>query len=427
MKSQLIKELEELQQAGVITPETAANIKAYYQLRESQAPKRMLMVFAILGAVLVGLGIILIIAHNWDDLSQPLKTFFAFIPLLLSQVLCAFALWRRPQSRTWRESAAVLLFFAVGACMALISQIYNIPGSLDTFLLTWMALYLPAIYLMNSSMGSLLYLIGITSYVSEAGYGTWQDNTPLLYWLLLLLAIPHYLWLLKKQPRGNFTTFHHWFIPGSLLVALGTLARDAEAYMFMAYLALLGVFYLIGNTNYLRDSKIRNNGYLVQGSLGTVGMLLALSFDWFWKDLAQTDISNWATAIEFWISMVMIAIGLVLLFRQRRFTSKDLMPQELIFILFVPVFFIGSVRPVLAQVLINVAVFLTGLLIIRKGARQDNLGVLNYGLLIITALVICRFFDTNISFVLRGLLFVSVGVGFFLANYFMIKNRKAHV
>jgi hypothetical protein len=65
-----------------------------------------------------------------------------------------------------------------------------------------------------------------------------------------------------------------------------------------------------------------------------------------------------------------------------------------------------------------------GVLYIRKGIRQDHLGILNYGLLIITALIICRFFDTKWSFILRGILFVMVGIGFFIANYQMLQKRK---
>jgi hypothetical protein len=45
-------------------------------------------------------------------------------------------------------------------------------------------------------------------------------------------------------------------------------------------------------------------------------------------------------------------------------------------------------------------------------------------LLIITALIACRFFDTDFSFVVRGLVFIGVGVGFFATNYYMIKKRK---
>ena len=90
---------------------------------------------------------------------------------------------------------------------------------------------------------------------------------------------------------------------------------------------------------------------------------------------------------------------------------------------FIPIFFIGTASTI-AVVLVNVLVFLLGVFTIREGARKNHLGLLNYGLLIITALIICRFFDTDLSFVARGLLFVGVGAGFFFANYWMIQKRK---
>jgi hypothetical protein len=39
-------------------------------------------------------------------------------------------------------------------------------------------------------------------------------------------------------------------------------------------------------------------------------------------------------------------------------------------------------------------------------------------------LVVCKFFDEDLSFITRGILFISVGIGFFVANYLVIKKRK---
>ena len=63
---------------------------------------------------------------------------------------------------------------------------------------------------------------------------------------------------------------------------------------------------------------------------------------------------------------------------------------------------------------------------VRNSAKADHLGELNYGLMIIAALVICRFFDTDLSFVTRGVLFILVGAGFFFANYRMLKKRETN-
>ena len=76
MSRHVVKELSDLTSAGVISEETAVNIKAYYQQKAQESPNRLILVFGIVGALLVGLGIILIIAHNWDELSKLAKLFF---------------------------------------------------------------------------------------------------------------------------------------------------------------------------------------------------------------------------------------------------------------------------------------------------------------------------------------------------------------
>ena len=156
------KELIELVEAGVISQSTADDISDYYKSRRGSSKSRLLIIFGVLGAMLVGLGIILILAHNWDDLSRASKTVIAFIPLIAGQLICAYTLWKQSESTAWREGATTFLVFAVGASISLVSQIYNIPGDLGSFFLTWSLLCLPLIYVMKSSTASLLYLIGIT-------------------------------------------------------------------------------------------------------------------------------------------------------------------------------------------------------------------------------------------------------------------------
>lgn len=424
----VLKDLPELIKAEVITQETANRIQDYYKNKSSSSTNRLFIVFAILGAILVGLGIILIIAHNWDELSRSTKTLFAFLPLLIGQILCGFVLLKKQHSVAWRESGTVFLFFSIGACISLISQIYNIPGNLSSFLLTWMLLCLPLIYVMKSSISSLLYLIGITYYVAETNYWSYPSNESYLYWLLLLMALPHYYLLYKKKPESNFMVFHNWIIPLSLVISLGTVAKNTNELMFIAYFNLFGLLYLIGNLEFFTQQKSRNNGYRLLGSLGTIVLLLILSFDWFWEDLRRADFQfdEIISAPEFLASAITLILAGVLFYLQHKNKAlRDVKPIAPIFILFIATFILGLTSPY-SVVLINIYVLAIGILTIRDGAKQDHLGILNYGLLIITVLVICRFFDTDLSFVIRGILFVSVGAGFFAANYWMLKKRKVN-
>lgn len=423
------KDIPDLLKAGIISPETAEGIRQFYRDKAGQSQNRLFIVFGILGAILVGLGIILIIAHNWDEFSRTVKTIFSFMPLLVGQFFCAFALLRKNNSNAWRESSSAFLFFAVGASISLISQVYHIPGNISAFLLTWMLLCLPLVYLMRSSITSLLYLIGITYWATDTGYWTYPSAHTYYYWLLLLAVLPHYYLLKKSQPASNFMSFHNWLIPLSITIGLGTVAKNYEEFMFIAYISLFGLFYLIGKTTFLQSQKSSNNGYLPIGSLGTISILLALSFTWFWEDLRRMDISflNAIRSPEFLTALIISSLAGAVFIRQRKNKfDSELNPMELVFIIFIIIFIIGLYFPI-AVILVNLLVFSIGIFTIRLGARKDHLGILNYGLLIITALVVCRFFDTDLSFVIRGILFVGVGLGFFVANSRMHKKRQEHV
>src|SRR6187431_2989126 len=109
MRKNILQELPELVDAEVITEETAKKISAYYESKASGSPNRLFIVFGILGALLVGMGIILIIAHNWDSLNKGVKLSLALLPLLLGQALCAYALLKENKSVAWKESASVFL------------------------------------------------------------------------------------------------------------------------------------------------------------------------------------------------------------------------------------------------------------------------------------------------------------------------------
>lgn len=419
------KEIPELLAAGVITKETASKIQDYYNGKANPLTNKLFIVFGILGAILVGLGVILILAHNWDELSRTTKVIFAFLPLVLSQLLCGYVLLKQNESTAWRETAASLLFFAIGASIALIGQIYNIPGNLNSFVLTWMILALPLIYLLRSSATSIFYIIGITCFgVMEGGGTSWIGNY--VYWALFLLVLPYYYLLYKRNSKSNFLSFHNWLVPASVVCTLGTTVFGMDELLAVAYMCLFGILYLIGDLEYFAQQKLRNNGFRVIGAIGTMVMLLGLSFEWFWEDLSRSNFLNseLVNLPDFWIMVLLFLLATVLFIRYLKRRKKgDFKPIAPVFALFLIAFIIG-IYSNLGVVLVNLYVLVIGILTMREGVRQDHLVLLNYGLLTIAVLIACRFFDTDLSFVIRGLLFILIGVGFFAANYFMLQKRK---
>ena len=422
----LQKQIFDLVDAGVITPETAKAIEGYYRAKEGSS-NRLLIIFGILGAILVGLGIILIIAHNWDEFSIGLKTGIGLLPLLIGQAVCGYALFFRSDQTALRESSATFTFFAIGATLSIMSQVYNIQGELSSYLFTWMLLALPLIYVMRSSMTSLLYLAGITYYAVEKGYWTYDSSAP-YYWLFILGVLPHYFMQIKKCPGSNFTVYHHWLLPISLIISLGTFADKDPNWLFVAYVSLFGIFCGLGHSGMIAGDSLRQNSYKILGALGTVVVLLVLSFDWFWQELRthSTYARQDGYGLEFYAAWLLTLIALALFVRNLRKNGFSVIhPVEPVFFVFAITFLLGYVSPV-SVVLVNLYIFIIGLMTTRLGARLENLGILNYGLLVITALVLCRFFDSDLNFVVKGFLFLLVGFGFFGANYYLIKKRKSN-
>lgn len=428
MSKNILNELPVLVKDGVIDADTSDRIEQYYRQKERAQPDgRINTVFAIIGTVLVSLGIILIVAHNWDDLSRPVKLFFSFMPLILGQALCGYALYKKMDNTGFRESSAVFLFFAFGACLALVSQLYHISGTIEDLIFTWMLVGFPLIYIMRSSMVSLLYICGITVYALYDGYG-YNAAEKHHYWWMLLLALPHYWSLFKNKPQSNFTYFHHWFIPLSLTICLGTVGGLFSQLLFVAYISMFGAFYLLGTSAAFYNKRIFSNGYIVIGSLGTVFLLLLASFRFFWLDFRDFfgQEKLFASSEIIAAAIFFLLASLLLVNHLRKRGDKPVNFMGFIYIIFSLLFFVGASNPLMAAIIMNLLVLGVAVYIIARGNYLNHLGILNYGLLVITALVICRFFDTNISFVIRGLMFIGVGAGFFIANNRLIQKRKAN-
>src|SRR5262245_22954072 len=111
MSKPLLKDLQELVSNNIITPETAEQITRYYDSKQEPPSNKFNIVLGILGAILVGSGIVLLLAHNWELMNKTVKSIVAFLPLAIAQSLCIYTLVRKKENRVWQEVSATLLFF----------------------------------------------------------------------------------------------------------------------------------------------------------------------------------------------------------------------------------------------------------------------------------------------------------------------------
>lgn len=416
MSNPLLNNLDELVANNVITADIAQQIRLYYGNRKSSS-NRFPTVLAILGALLLGSGLVLVIAHNWDMLSRLSRTIIAFFPLVIGQALCVYSFLRKRDNRAWNESSSVFLFFAVATSISLISQIYQVNGELHEFLLTWILLAIPLVYVMSSGVISLLLIALATWYGSLVGYS--QSDPPYQYLFIMALLSPNYIWYFKKS-FSNFFHLHNWFSAISFLIVLGAFIHaeyDNAKWIFMAYMGLLSIYYLLGDIYFKQQRSRLADPFKIIGAAGIITIFLLWSFEWVWTPMSTTIHSFIYLPIGFFV------LCGYLIFRQyKKEKQVDLLSfSPFVFAIGVLAFYNNNFFGIL---LFNLWILAIGIYYIRKGNIRDHLGYLNFGLLLIALLAVFRFFDNNIPFIWRGLMFIVTGVGFFLSNIMLIRRRR---
>lgn len=411
--------LSEAVRDGVIDQDQADRLHARLTGHPERGGNRLLLVFAILGSLLVGLGIILIIAHNWDDLSRGTRTAMAFVPVLLGQGLVLYGMLKKPGITAWREGPALLLACGLMACVALIAQIHHIGGSLEGYLLTCSLLILPLLYLPGSFCVAMGYLALITWYawiVRVEGFGTTQQ--PWFFIPLLVAAIPCYIG--EARHSGGSTAFW-WF---SLFMALAAgfgsqlFHTDWEQPHVLGLMALAGAFTLVPWLHHGRE--LRTWPWVLVGGTTMLITLFVFSFRGVWEDIDLSQPADWPV-IAAYITAGIIAYGWSL--RVRRPFVQWPYPEG--WWLFALCFITGLYSPALAAILVNLALLVLGVFTVKHGIERDSLRRMNLGLAILSVTILMRFFDSDLSFVLRGLVFIAIGCGFLYMNLRMVRQRKS--
>jgi uncharacterized membrane protein len=431
MNNPFLKDLQELMNANIITEDIARQITEYYRSKETPPSNKFNLVLGILGAILVGSGIILLVAHNWDIFNKFTKTILAFLPLVIAQAICVYAIVRKRESRVWQESSAAFLFCTVPASIAMISQIYHVDGTLSGFLLTWLILTIPLIYLQGSSIVSLLVIGILTWYGVETGYhalfSTSFTHYPYMYAILLLSLLPWYYHLATRNNKSNFFHLHNWCLAISIIVILGAFSgsNDDTTWAFAGYMSLFGLYYSLGNTSYFRDNKLMANPFRLLGLAGILTIAITWTYQSIWTGLRDSYNSQFLSSpLSILTILMLITTGWLIVRNTRGTNNKYDIAAYSAFIFFALLFMPGD-NEKFGSFLLNCWVIAIAVYFIRKGSLQNHLGILNFGLLIIALLATFRFFDNSIPFVWRGIFFVAAGVGFFAANYLLLKRRRS--
>lgn len=417
----LYKELPGLAAKGVISQDTAEKIKAHYgPVEDKQSSRTFLLLFGIIGVFLIGLGIILLIAHNLPQLTRLNRLAISVGMLAAAQLIAGAALYFKQDSPTWRETTATFQMLIIGASIALVGQTYHLTDASDYFWLTWMFLSLPIIYIMRSTSVAALYTIGITVWSSNSRFHPEIQ----LVWLMLLFALPYYRQVISQEHKSNAAIiltwianicFYFWF-SNALGIYLNKLS-------LLVYSALFAMNYFIGVLWFNSEPERRQMPFQIIGLAGTIGLVFMASFNSFWQHnrLDWTLIAKPENLGALLLALLVIAFTGYVVHK----TSRQTLPFSAAFLVISAAYLITSLEPygIGATILMNSYMLILSLFVISIGISQHNLTNVNIGMAMISILIIARFFDMNFSFAVRGVIFLVLGLSFLLTNFIMVRNK----
>lgn len=172
-------ELKQLTELGYLEQEQLYRIRNEY-LKTRKEKRGIFLIFALLGVIFMGAGIISLFAYNWSMFSREAKALIAFLPLMGIQGTLYWKT-RTNASDTWIKSLTLALGIAFLSALGLIYQAYQISYSLISMMLTGFLFMLPVVYLLDGYYLAVLYMTGIC----------WAGGNN-DYILLVLLLVPYY-------------------------------------------------------------------------------------------------------------------------------------------------------------------------------------------------------------------------------------------
>lgn len=457
----LDRELAAWEAEGLVTPEQARAIRARYSaaaVAETPVPPPVVtaaaaadsrpwgaILFGGLGAVLVGLGVILLFAYNWHAIPKFGKLALVFGTLMAAHAAGLRLFLKSAAYRPLGEALCLLGSMLFGAGIWLVAQIYHISEHYPNAFIYWAAGALVLAWAMPSIPQALLAAVLLAAWAGCEGiqFGAPVHLAPLLIALgcgalawkhrsRLLLAVTlaafGFATVVVLTCQGGhdlaILAFALLLNLGSALVAAGALARAGRLGRFaesapvltcFGWLPVIVIGYLLTFRELARDLLRYEYGHDAAGLMvghAYVGLMLAASLGlWGWALLAGRRAAPADSAAAGrrpgWDLVLLPLLGLYLVLARA----------------LGPVFF--DPDGAITVGLFNLALLALAAMRMFHGCRDGNGRQAMGGSLLFLALAVARYFDLFHSQLTRGLVFLAVGALFALEAVAYARRRAA--
>jgi uncharacterized membrane protein len=251
---QLQSELQNWKQNGTVTSEQADDILAQYVV-VSPLYGRLIVVLVTLGAILAGVGVIIFIAANWQEIPRIAK-----LVMLLVLVAGAYyaGYWLKYRRDFPRTGGAIIFVGAMifGAGLFLIGQQYHMPIDDPKLLGWWFVGVLPLAYLTRSRA---ILTLAILAALGGLGYKTG-------HWL-------------RGVSEGHYAVLAFYLMLGAALYTIGAVhSRFRRLKYYTPYYQIFGLILMLIVMYIISFKGIYSNDALTRWDFTQLPLEFAISF-----------------------------------------------------------------------------------------------------------------------------------------------------
>ena len=433
----LSSRLDTLKREGILNGEACERLEDYIAGKMATKPRKPLLpiLLGTLSALLIGLGIILIMAFNWDKIGKAGKTVIAFVALLVGQSWGAFILSRRDgHLRQFSEAAALFWAIIFGAMVFLIGQIYQLPPNERFFLGVWCISTLCITYLLESLAATIVYCVLVVVFTAvEQG----MKGVGIFFFPMLATLIPRYLLeSANKVVPARKTTYHYFFIV-TVAAGLGiSLEKVVPGLWIVAYAGLFSCLYLFGVLKEPVGVSVAWTPSRLAGVVGTAIMAYIFSWNWPWEEIGWQHLNSgdrfheFAAIYDYVITAGLFAAMIWLTWLTVRKKSKidwvlaSFTPFIVVLYLFVAYVNKNIVTAMIAGWAVNLWILIWCILNLVNSFKKESLLRMNAAMVYLTVVIVTRFFDSDTSFLARGIAFILCGTAIGVANLILLRIQR---
>ncbi|NPV93260.1 MAG: DUF2157 domain-containing protein [Firmicutes bacterium] len=415
---------------GLVDQGQADAILARYEAEEQRdSGGRLVTILAVLGSLLVGTGVILFFASNWQFIPKPAK-----VSIILTAIVAAYGLgyYLAFEKGSYPRVGRALIFLGsicYGSGIWLIAQIFHISSHFPDGLLIWLLGIAPLVLVCRSL--SVLLEVALLLFIWTIAEPVEFNNYNPLFVPVAGLA----LWLGYRM-RSRLTVgaallaVLAWITAGGLVAFSGS--SDFPAPVFMVSAAAGLCLFMLGGIHGWWEKAERwapmKFPYQLAGLLGYFAFAFLLSFEGVtggFRQLVHYPAGLWVLFAAVALSCLSAAaFSLARAGGERPRIYEGTLVLAALAVLGVMTVVSPRLSGTAVYAVMNLLLFISTVGFIVVGYLKREEVLINLGLLFFVVDVIARYFDFFWEMLPKSVFFMAGGVLLLVGGFFLERNRR---